>query len=129
MSGFERRFRYIGQEGRVPISNAGDHKSGRTSVIVPGGPRVVDQTHFVPLEHSVRQNPDGTLAIVPCTTIREPERSKTMADEMVLTPGGYRPRSKVHFIELQHRIKLVAEYFRVVSAVLSPLFDPLRGGE
>ncbi len=39
-----------------------------------------------------------------------------MTEELVLTPGGYRPKSKVHFIEPQHRVKLVGNRHKKVDA-------------
>jgi len=46
-----------------------------------------------------------------------------MVEEMVLTPGGYRPKSKVHFIEPNHGVKLVGGRFKEMDATGNEVAD------
>ena len=67
-------------------------------VITPTGPKRKDQVHAVGIGEAVRRKPDGTYSVVPEEQIKNSERRSTMPNDMVLTPGGYRPRDMVHLI-------------------------------
>ena len=68
-------------------------------VIAPGGPRPRESVHGVGPEETVVQTGAGTLRVVPTSALEESEGSAEMADDLVLTPGGLRPRSQVQLIE------------------------------
>ena len=73
--------------------------SGDPPVIAPGGPRPRESVRGVGPGETVVQTAEGTLTVVPTSTLKENEGSASMPDDLVLTPGGLRPRSQVHLIE------------------------------
>ena len=73
-------------------------------MITPAGPVTRDQVRPVKPGEAVRRNDDGTYTVVRASTCHEgtKEESAIMTDTLVLTPGGYRPRSLVRLIEPGH---------------------------
>ena len=86
-----------------PATGADNEKE---MVITPGGPRPKDNVHPVGPGQAVRRNQDGSYSVVRETppSDGEKEESKVMAEEYVLTPGGYRLKSLVHPIETGHTL-------------------------
>jgi hypothetical protein len=91
-------------------------KRPSTVVLTPGGPRLEEQTHFVGPDEAVRQNADGTFTIVAKEKLDQRERTRQMPEELVLTPGGYRPKSRVHFIEPGHTLQSVGGRIKKLDA-------------
>jgi hypothetical protein len=52
---------------------------------------------------AVHQNDDGTLSIISEEEIHHGKEMR-MADQYVITPGGFRPKSRVHLIEPGHHV-------------------------
>ena len=77
-----------------PAATRDDHP-----VIAPGGPRPRESVRGVGPEETVVRTGEGILRVVPTAALEEREGSTEMADDLVLTPGGLRPRSQVHLIE------------------------------
>jgi len=71
-------------------------------VITPGGPRPKEQVHSVGPGQMLRRNDDGALSVVPQQSFVHQPGSSSMPDDLVLTPGGFRPRSLVYRIEAGH---------------------------
>ena len=65
--------------------------------IAPGGPR--DDVRLVPPGYAVRRLPDGSYSVVPAPEAEGKGAGQEMPDDIVITPGGARPRSLVHQIE------------------------------
>jgi len=63
-----------------------------------------DRVHAVRLDEAVRIEESGKAVITPREEA-SPE-TKDLANDLVLTPGGYRPRSLVHLIEQDHVINV-----------------------
>jgi hypothetical protein len=80
-----------------------DTKSGPAEpedpVRTPAGPRPKDRVHPVAPGQAVRRVADGSYVIVPEESPLSSTRSPIMADELVITPGGFRHRSMVHQME------------------------------
>jgi hypothetical protein len=96
-------------------------------VMTPGGPKPKSHVHPVDPDEMVRRNEDGTLSVVPREPPPHPEAQPNMTDELVVAPGGYRPKSKVHHVPPGHsvdgsqgRIKIIHPSGSVV-ADLGPL--------
>ena len=77
------------------VTEAGDD----SRVITPGGPRPRGSVHGVSRGETVVQTADGTFTVVPTVDLEQSEGSASMPDDLVITPGGPRPRSLVHLIE------------------------------
>jgi hypothetical protein len=76
------------------MATSGDHP-----VITPGGPRPRESVRGVGPGEIVVQTGEGILRVVPASALEEGKESARMADDLVLTPGGLRPRSQVRLIE------------------------------
>jgi len=120
-------------------------KDPREIVITPAGPRRKDQVHAVRPGQVVRRTAQGTYVLVPEISPEDSRESSVAPEELVLTPGGLRPKSFVHRIEpgtildgtdgryrLQHRSgRVVADFgvtpFRPVGRPLMPrnVFFPI----
>jgi hypothetical protein len=85
-------------EGRSSDS-PGMATSGDHPVITPGGPRPRESVRGVGPGEIVVQTGEGILRVVPASALEESKGSARMADDLVLTPGGLRPRGQVHLIE------------------------------
>jgi hypothetical protein len=107
-------------------TDSGGASSGEEAdpVLTPGGLRPRDRVQPVGPGEAVRRDPDGTYSVVPAESsvdsegeeeaTSEPkhheearsslERGSTVADDLVLTPGGYRPKSVVHAMEPGHYV-------------------------
>jgi hypothetical protein len=92
-------------------------------VIAPGGPRSKDRLHPVGPGMSVRRLEDGSYAIVPEVTQNQPERSQIVTEELVITPGGFRPRSMVHKIELGHYLDTSQDRLREFDRASNTLIE------
>jgi hypothetical protein len=68
-------------------------------VITPGGPRPPENVFGVPPGHFVRRRPDGSYVVEPAPQSEMRGADQGMAEEIVITPGGARPRARVHSIE------------------------------
>src|SRR5215218_4929957 len=75
-------------------------------VITPGGPRRRDQVHYVSPRQAVRLDDEGNPIVVPSDEAlsRDAEGGDDMPEDLVLTPGGFRPRLAVHKIEPGHAV-------------------------
>ena len=69
------------------------------SVITPGGKRPKSKVHPVSSGQVVRRTPEGNYIVVGDIPPQGGEWSSAMAEEYVLTPGGFRQKSLVHNIE------------------------------
>src|SRR5450631_577254 len=65
-------------------------------VVTPGGPMPRSSTHRVPPGGEVRHEPDGSYTVVEPSANPPTQRSISMPDNLVLTPGGYRDAALVH---------------------------------
>ncbi len=96
------------EEGKAPtMSNEKiDPQENEHLVITPGGPRPKNRVHVVPPGSAVLFGDDGKSAgaPVPETAHHLQPRTTSMADDLVLTPGGYRPRSTVHLVQPGHSV-------------------------
>ena len=83
-----------------------DPQENEHLVITPGGPRPKNRVHVVPPGSAVLFGDDGKSAgaPVPETAHHLQPRTTSMADDLVLTPGGYRPRSTVHLVQPGHSV-------------------------
>ena len=81
-------------------------KEDPTIVIAPGGPRPCESVHAVKPGEVIRREESGVYRVVPEAGPSTSERSLPMAEELVLTPGGYRPKSLVHRVEPAHILRL-----------------------
>src|SRR5262245_65415494 len=90
-------------------------ESASTQVIAPGGPRPADQVHGIGPGQAVQRNPDGTYAVVMKATSSYDERRPAVPERMVLTPGGFRPASKVNHVKPHHALQHDAERIRSVA--------------
>lgn len=80
------------------IRQSGGHE-GRPPGDCPRRARPRQSVHGVGPEETVVRTGEGILRVVPNSALEEREGSTEMADDLVLTPGGLRPRSQVHLIE------------------------------
>lgn len=81
-------------------------------VIAPGGPKPRERVHPVGPGQAVRRLDGDNYVVVPEETHPDPARRPIMSDELVLTPGGFRPRSLVHKIEPGHYLDTSTGRFR-----------------
>ena len=102
---------------------ADDKQAGPELVIAPGGPRERELTRFVAESQAVRQDTDGTLRNVLRAATDAKETSNTMDEELVLTPGGYRPKSRVYFIMQGHSLHLVQGRYKEMDADRNEVAD------
>ena len=77
-------------------------------VITPGGPRPKDRVHLIPPGSAVSFDQEDKMVILPLpeSTQTSNERIANMNNDLVLTPGGYRPRSQVHLVKPGRAINL-----------------------
>ena len=68
-------------------------------VMTPGGPRPKDQVHAVSPGQVVQRTPEGVYIAVDQSLPESSGKESSMADEMVITPGGFRSSSMVHLIQ------------------------------
>jgi hypothetical protein len=71
-------------------------------VITPAGPVRRDKVNPVGPGEAVRRNEDGSYTVVRQAPPLDGEKEDCMAEEYVITPGGYRPKSQVHPVESGH---------------------------
>jgi len=74
-------------------------KDPKEMVITPAGPRPRNKVHAVGPGQIVRRTAEGTYVLVPETSSEGSRKSPVAPEELVLTPGGLRPKSLVHRIE------------------------------
>ena len=68
-------------------------------VVTPGGPRPKGRVHLVTPGSAVSLSQEGRAALPPTDASQgSGERSVSAMSSMILTPGGLRPRSRVHLI-------------------------------
>ena len=69
-------------------------------VVTPGGPRPKENVHTVGTGETLRFNEAGEAEVQPSQEAEQPmeERSATMAEDLLLTPGGFRNRALVHLV-------------------------------
>ena len=77
-------------------------------VIAPGGPRSKDLVHPVGPGEAVRRSESGAHTVVPKDQPASGEGRSAMDEALVLTPGGFRPKSLVHHIEPGHVLRATA---------------------
>jgi hypothetical protein len=98
-------------------------------VLTPGGPRPRGRVHRVGPGEAVRRGAAGTYAVVPREGPDAEERSPAMDDELVVTPGGYRPRSLVHRVGRDHALRMSGGRLQMVhpsGAVVADFGPPPR---
>jgi hypothetical protein len=81
---------------------AGDprDKNGKDDlVITPGGPVPRDSVHHVPPGSSVVRDPSGSYSVVGPRSDSREGKEASMSNNLVLTPGGYKPADLVHHAE------------------------------
>jgi hypothetical protein len=86
-------------------------------VVAPGGRRPKDQVHAVSPDQLIRRSKAGTYDVTTKKQSVAPERTSIVPERMVLTPGGYRPASRVHRIEPNQKLQMLAD--RIVKIDLS----------
>jgi len=82
----------------VPTKNPPKTQDQET-VIAPGGPRPKGSTQAVSPGQAVRQNSLGEFTIVTAGQNVKPDGTPATGTDLVITPGGYRTSSNVHYVE------------------------------
>jgi hypothetical protein len=84
------------------------NRTGQTGkddlIVTPGGPRPKSDVHRVGPGEAVSCDEAGTATVVPLaqTPVKPEGGFPTMADNLVLTPCGFRDKSLVHHVPLGH---------------------------
>jgi len=98
---------------------------GEDLVLTPGGPRPREQVHPVHPGETVRRDEAGNISVVapqqPASLFEE--RSVTMPQNLVLTPGGYRHPSLVHRVEPGHAVHFTDGKPRLLNLATKALID------
>jgi hypothetical protein len=68
-------------------------------VISPGGPRPKSSTQLVGPEELVRRNALGGFTVVTAGRNMKPDGTPAVGTDLVITPGGYRTSSNVHYVQ------------------------------
>jgi hypothetical protein len=63
-----------------------------------------DRVHAVGHDEAIRVEESGKAVITSCEEASS--ETKDLADDLVLAPGGYRPKSLVHLIEPDHVLNM-----------------------
>jgi hypothetical protein len=117
----------------VPTKNATKTPDQET-VITPGGPRPKSSTQAVGTQQAVEQTDPGTFEVVTASQNMKVDGKPATANDLVLTPGGYRMSSQVHHIEPGAVIDSTNNHFKKLDskgtllADLGPL-EPKAGGK
>jgi hypothetical protein len=83
-------------EGGAPVAEQKHHRTDL--VVTPGGPRRSDLVHAVGPGQIVTADEEDNMAVSPDIDFQEKVMGGNTVDaaDLVLTPGGFRPRSFVH---------------------------------
>ena len=77
-------------------------KARENVVTTPGGPRPEDAVRAVRCDQTVVHTDSGIIEIVSDHSATGHEGNSQLSPILVVTPGGYRPQSQVHYIEPGH---------------------------
>jgi hypothetical protein len=97
----------------VPTKNPPKVEDQET-VVVPGGPRPRSSTQAVSPGQAVVRNSLGEFTVVTAGQNMKPDGTPATGTDLVITPGGYRTSSNVHYVEsgaiidsTQNRLRLL----------------------
>ncbi|MHB8390369.1 MAG: sialidase family protein [Acidobacteriaceae bacterium] len=106
------------------------------TAIAPGGPRPRSSTSPIHPGEAVQQNATGAFEVVTAAQNMKTDGTPATATDLVLTPGGYRTSSLVHYVEhgvvidsAQNHLKMLGPNNAVLAdlgqLVLKPVGRPL----
>jgi hypothetical protein len=97
-------------------------------VITPGGPRRKDLVHAVGPGDVVRFDQGKEPAVIPRKEALTTPVGKTanLAENLVLTPGGFRPRSLVHRVGPRHALRALAGRMVMINLSTDAVVDVPR---
>src|SRR5919206_5254081 len=111
---------------RAAMSNESDDTTKKEElVITPGGPRPKDRVHSVGPGEAVSIDDEGNAVVIPREEVssKTEERSTNMAQNLVLTPDGFRPPSLVHRVESGHALHLADGRVQMMNLSTKALID------
>lgn len=77
------------------------------TVTTPGGPRAKSRVHAVKPGQAVRMEGTNPVIVRDSDAGDGDDSSATNMRDLVMTPGGLRPRSMIHFVEPGHALRMV----------------------
>jgi hypothetical protein len=100
-------------EGKKP----NDEEEKSNLVITPGGPRPKEQVYSVRPGEVVSVDDEGHAHVIPLdeASPKGEVRSTDMSEDLVLTPGGYRPKSLVHLVKPGHSVDVAGSQLQLVN--------------
>ncbi|RSL16088.1 hypothetical protein EDE15_1597 [Edaphobacter aggregans] len=84
---------------RVNVMKGPNEASGDEMVMTPGGPRPKSSVIAVKPGEAVNEKSAGQFEVVTASQNVKPDGTPATANDLVLTPGGYRKSSQVHLVQ------------------------------